>query len=689
MFKSENQKTKATFAGIVLLVIIATLINFGSWYNLNRPEFLPQTKEFPYSLGLDLVGGTHLVYKADVTQVQPGDRTSAIAGVRDVIERRVNAFGVSEPVVQTAEIEGEYRIIVELAGVNDVQEAIDRIGATPLLEFKEEKADTQTDDRALTPEQEAEIKQHNEGAQQRAQEALTKAQAGEDFGTLARTLSEDEATRETGGNLSWITTDSPYPEIVAAIRSLEPGTVVPQLVETDGRFFFQGGDAPGYNVVRLDDKRAQTEGELGLEKKEIKASHLLICYQGATGCATDLSKEQAQARANELKAQATPENFGSLAAQHSTEPGAAERKGDLGWFTREAMVKPFADAVFPAAVGSITGPVETEFGYHLIFKQEERPSYEYNVSRILIEKKTLDTVLGAPSPWESTKLTGEHLERASVQFDPNDNTPQILLEFNSEGEELFREITTRNVNKPVAIFLDGQPISIPTVNQPILSGEAVITGSFTVNEAKELAQNLNAGALPIPIEIVSQQTVGASLGQVSVARSLQAGVIGLALVALFMIAVYRLPGILALISLIVYGLLVLAVFKLGAVTLTLAGIAGFILSIGMAVDANVLIFARLKEELSEGRAMGIAIKESFRRAWPSIRDGNVSTLLTCLILFYFTTGVVKGFAITLGIGVLISMFSAIVVTRALMRITMWEGMEHKWWALGTTNKKEV
>lgn len=688
MFKSENQKIKATLAGVILLTVVAAILNFGNWYNANAPEFLPRVPEYPYSLGLDLVGGTHLVYKADVSQVAPGDRASAVAGVRDVIERRVNAFGVSEPVVQTAEVNGEYRILVELAGVHDVQEAIDRIGETPLLEFKEEKNDAGTDERKLTDEQKADIEQHNAAAKELAQKALAEAKAGTDFAQLVRTFSEDESTREQGGTLGWLTASSPYPEIVGAVEGLEPGTVAPNIVETDGRYFFQGGDPPGYNVVKLNDKRVQTEGELGVEKKEVKASHILICYQGATGCDSDVSKEDAKARAASLKEEATPENFGQLAIAHSTEPGADQSKGELGWFSREAMAKPFADAVFSAETGQIIGPIETEFGFHVIYKEDERPLYEYNVSRVLIEKKTVDTVLGPPSPWKGTQLTGEHLERASVQFDPNDGTPQILLEFNSEGQDLFRKITERNVGKPVAIFLDGEPISIPTVNQAITSGEAVITGSFTLQEAKELARNLNAGALPIPIDIVSQQTVGASLGKISVERSVRAGIIGLILVALFMILVYRAPGVLAVVSLLVYGLVVSLIFKLGSVTLTLSGVAGFILSIGMAVDANVLIFARLKEELRDGRSMGIAIKEAFRRAWPSIRDGNASTLLTCLILFYFTTGVVKGFAVTLGIGVLVSMFSAIVVTRVLMQITLREGMEYKWWVSGVTNNKE-
>jgi preprotein translocase subunit SecD len=260
------------------------------------------------------------------------------------------------------------------------------------------------------------------------------------------------------------------------------------------------------------------------------------------------------------------------------------------------------------------------------------------------------------------------------------------LEFDSEGADLFEQITGDNVGEQVAIFLDGQIISAPTVNEKISGGRAVISGGFNIKDAKLLAQRLNAGALPVPIELINQQTVGASLGRESLTMSLEAGILGLILVALFMVLIYRLPGVLAVLSLTAYGLLVLAVFKLWPVTLTLSGLAGFILSIGMAVDANVLIFERLKEELKNGKPLALAVDEAFDRAWPSIRDGNVSTLITCFILIQFTTSVVKGFAITLGLGVLISMFSAIVITKNLLKLTGGEWLEKRLWLAGVKVK---
>jgi preprotein translocase subunit SecD len=210
----------------------------------------------------------------------------------------------------------------------------------------------------------------------------------------------------------------------------------------------------------------------------------------------------------------------------------------------------------------------------------------------------------------------------------------------------------------------------------------VISGNFNIKEAKQLAQRLNAGALPVPIHLISQQSVGASLGAVSLATSLKAGIIGLILVGLFMILYYRVPGILAVVSLIIYGALVLAVFKIWPVTLSLAGLAGFILSIGMAVDANVLIFERLKEELQAGKPLSLAVEDSFNRAWPSIRDGNVSTLITCFILIQFSTSIVKGFAITLGLGVLVSMFSAIVITKTFLQLISGKWLEGKPFLIG-------
>jgi preprotein translocase subunit SecD len=267
-------------------------------------------------------------------------------------------------------------------------------------------------------------------------------------------------------------------------------------------------------------------------------------------------------------------------------------------------------------------------------------------------------------------LTGKYLKSAQLSFDPTTYEPYVSLQFNDEGAQIFEELTTKNIKKVLAIYLDGQPISLPTVQDTISGGKAQITGRFTTNEAKLLVERLNAGALPVPINLVSQQSIGASLGEQSFNLSIKAGIIGLAVVVVFMLVYYHVFGFFASLALLIYTALSLAVFKLIPVTLTLSGIAGFILSIGMAVDANILIFERSKEEKRKGLDKFRAIEEGFKRAWPSIRDSNISTIITCLVLYNFTTSIVKGFALTLLIGVVISMFTAITVTRSFLRVFM-------------------
>lgn len=265
-------------------------------------------------------------------------------------------------------------------------------------------------------------------------------------------------------------------------------------------------------------------------------------------------------------------------------------------------------------------------------------------------------------------LSGKHLKKSDIVFDPNTNQPQITLQFDDEGKKLFADITARNIGRVVAIFLDGIPISAPVVQQEITAGQAVITGNFTIDEAKELAQRLNAGALPVPIKLVQQQNIGPTLGRVSLEQSVIAGLIGFLAIVLFMLVYYKLSGLFAILALLIYVFINLAVFKLVPVTLTLAGIAGFILSVGMAVDANILVFERTKEERKAGVESNKALERGFTRAWNAIRDSNVSSLITVFILGYFGSSLIRGFAVTLGIGILVSMFTAIFVTRTFMRL---------------------
>ncbi|MDO8742943.1 MAG: protein translocase subunit SecD [Candidatus Azambacteria bacterium] len=442
LFKlNATGKVRFTVGAIFAVAIIAAFFIYPSVWNkaINKiniisPVRLPNFFKVPFKLGLDLAGGTRLVYLADVSGVKGQDSASAMSGLRDVIERRVNLFGVSEPVVEVENSGSDWRLIAELAGVKDISQAIALIGETPFLEFKEQRTDLETQ----------------------------------------KILNEQKA-----GNKDYLVQD-PY-------------------------------------------------------------------------------------------------------------------------FTE-------------------------------------------------------------------TNLNGKYIKSAKVEFSQNTYQPEVSVQFDDEGAKIFEELTKKNVGKQLGIYLDGLPISAPVVREAISGGSAVISGKFTIDEAKKLTERLNAGALPVPIKLISQDSVGASLGQDSLNKSVTAGLIGFLTVMIFMILFYRFPGIIAIVALVIYAVLVLALFKLIPVILTLAGIAGFILSIGMAVDANILIFERMKEEFRAGKELDSAINDGFARAWPSIRDSNISTLITTVVLYYFTASVVKGFALTLGIGVIVSMFSAIFVTRSLLKV---------------------
>lgn len=412
--------------GALVLLILAFGVAYFAY------DKVGETSKFPYRLGLDLSGGTHLVFHADTSSLATGDINDAMTSLANVVEKRVNLFGVSEPIVQveTGGVvggEADHRLIVELPGVTDVKQAVDLIGKTPVLDFR----------------------------------------------------------------------------------------LVREGVDT---------------------------------------------------------------------------------------------------MTAEEKAKATVDQVFV-----------------------------------------------------QTGLTGRYLSHATLEFDQTTYAPRIGIKFNSEGAKLFADITKANVGKVLAIFLDGQPISTPVIQTEITSGEGVINGTFTMDEAKSLVRDLNLGALPVPITLASTQTVGATLGKGALDASVFAGIVAFIAVGLFLLFWYRVPGIIATIALAIYVALNLALFKLIPVTLTSAGIAGFVLTLGMAVDANILIFERMKEELRKGLDLPSSIKEGFHRAWLSIRDSNLSSIITAIILYYFaSTPVVKGFALVFGLGVIVSMFTAITASRTLL-----------------------
>jgi preprotein translocase subunit SecD len=287
--------------------------------------------------------------------------------------------------------------------------------------------------------------------------------------------------------------------------------------------------------------------------------------------------------------------------------------------------------------------------------------------------------------FQATGLTGKQLKRAQMQFDPQTGKPVIALEFNDEGRELFADITKNNVGKPLVIFLDETPVTWPTISTPILDGRAIISGEFSVDDAKSLAIQLNSGALPVPIRVLEQQNIEASLGEESVQQSVQAGMLGLLFVMVFMILLYGWLGFVADLSLLMYAILTIALYKVFGVVLTLPGIAGLILTIGMAVDANILIFERMKEELRAGHSYRQAMELGFGRAWDSIKDANVASIITALVLinplnfsFLNTSGLVRGFGITFLLGTLLSLFTGVFVSRLLLRVLMPKLKKKEW-----------
>lgn len=602
---------------------------------------LPQIQK-PFVLGLDLQGGTSLEYEADVSKVAPADQKDAMAGVRDVIERRVNTLGVSEPVVQTTQAGASWRVNVELAGINDVNQAIKLIGETPILEFKEPNDQKPRD---LTADEKKLLSQKNDDEQKQA-EAIY-AQVKKDPSSF-----DTAATSTDLGyiNSAEVPQGSGLDAIVEEAKKVPAGTILDGVWPTTANF----------DIVKVQDFKQDGD--------EVHARHILISYAGAQGgIVTTSTKEEALAKIKDIQKQVTMDNFSAMAEKYSEEPGANNTGGDLGYFSKGIMVQEFEDEVFPQATGTISDIVETPFGYHLIQKVDQRPNMVPHL-RVIQIKRTVETdIVPAVEPWKSTGLTGKQLSRATVDFDQRLGSVQVALQFNDEGAKLFQEITKRNIGQQIAIFLDGNVISAPVVNQEIVGGQAVITGNYSVDEAKTLARRLQAGALPVPIKLIAQQSVGPTLGADSLDRSLKAGIAGFILVALFMILLYRIPGFMAIVALGVYAAISAAIFKLVPITLTLAGIAGFVLSLGIAVDANVLVYERLKEELRAGKALGPAMEEAFKRAWPSIRDGHVTVLISCVVLFWFSSSIIKGFSLTLAAGMLTSLFTAVIVARNLLR----------------------
>lgn len=744
------------------ILIFTLFLTFFDIPGSTQSTILPLTPEAmtdqKVHLGLDLQGGSQLDYKVDLRKVPESDQESIVDGVRSVIEKRVNALGVSEANIYVSNIAEETHIIVELAetAVNS-QEDVDTylspdkdlanltddekkyislekakatVGKTIQLEFKEQK-------KTMDPQEKEKVKEM-------ADASLAKINAGSDYDILGQEEQQAYPGKVTFDKKEFtFASDIPEESIRTALEGLAIGEHSKELIETGGAYTMDSSGSgqlvenTGLSIVKLLNTKEEVKNA-----KEVNVSHILISWAGleTADAATTRTEEEAYTRAQEVLTKLNaeePATFADLAKEYSEDDSNAADGGKLSDPVTGAgtYVYDFEQAALALETpGQVSDIVKTQFGYHIIKADEvktdvKEKQYQY-------ETITYSTV---PDPWKETGLTGEHFVHADVQLD-NFYQPYVTIQFNDDGAKLFEEITGRNLQKPVAIFVGGQLISSPTVQSKISGGSAQITGQFTSEEANNLARDLNTGAIPAPIILTGEYTIGATLGHEALSMSLKAGSIGLLLVMIFMLFFYRIPGLVACFSLISYASILIFLIKsqlhlviaLGIslvvflflimkivnnkdsgwekflsfilscvafffltfllktpVVLTLAGVAGIILSIGMAVDANILIFERVKEELREGKTLKTSVEVGFDRAWSAIRDSNFSTLLTCAILFYFGSSIIRGFAFNLAAGILVSMFTAITITRALLNGFIGRKIAQNLSAFGVSKKTKV
>lgn len=619
------------------------------------------------TLGLDLQGGTQLDYRIDLRNMEARNSDSdttndvnirdIVEGVRATLERRVNNLGVSEPNIYTSDVGGEKHVIVELAGIKDVNQAKAIVGKTIQLEFKEPKTEADPN----------EISKIQAAAQDTLKQALADPTA---FDTLGKnTQTGDGKIQYTASSENWLSSLSST--VKDALPKLQAGQVSPELVNESGDYMVgangQLTEKKGFLVLKLEKK--ETKQKTDTTQEQVKASHILIAYQGSQRAPSTVtrSKDEAKALAEKVLAEvkAAPNNFASLAEKYSDDPSAKGKGGDLGFFGKGQMAQEFETAAFALNVGQISDVVESPFGFHIIKVTDKKaatttthPEDYYTYSQIFFDS--------TPDPWKSTGLDGSHFKSASVTYDQL-GAPQVAIRFDDQGAKMFEDLTGRLVNKQLAIFVGGELISAPRVNQKIEGGQAVITGIGSLKKALQLANDLNTGAIDAPIILSGQNTISASLGADALSLSIHAAIIGLIVLVIFMLLNYRVMGLFAVLALMIYSVIIVFILKTTGIVMTLAGVAGIILSIGMAVDANILIFERSREELAQGQSYLAAMHTGFERAWSSIRDSNVSSLITCAILWFFGNSIIRGFAFMLALGIVVSMFTAINVTRTFLQ----------------------
>ena len=556
----------------VVIISISAVVVFTQKFSIGGNEF-GSDAVLGLQLGLDLQGGSHLVYQSDLKDQDgisiPPSSTQMQALIK-TIERRVNSSGLGEPNIQLI---GEDRLLVQLPGITDPDRAKSLIGETARLEFKHRYTD------ASDPIDDS----INNGIQNVKLDFYPNPYSTED--------DSDKSTDSSATSSDSSTSKNNAPDSSPLGIFVNFGDDAYSRVKTLHDQLITSLESPGYD-------RLQVEISGGEENVRFELLGTFI---------TEVDNEK------QFSFMIPSDTYSSL-------DDAKSKLGD---------------------------DIDIEFISLLVGQRDE--------------------IIG---------LTGEDLERAYPGQHQQTNKPIINIEFNDQGTRKFAELTTEiaATSDKIAIFLDDTELISPGVNKPILGGAAFIDSpNFTLDRVSDLSLMLESGRLPVPIKLIQERDVDAVLGADSLSKSYYAAGIGLLLVVVFMVLYYRIPGIFASIALFCYCLIVIAVFKLLSVTLTLSGIAAAILSIGMAVDANILIFERLKEELRTGKTLSMAVNIGFNKAWPAIRDSNVSTLITCLILFWFAdqlgATIVKGFAITLSVGVIISMISALLLTQTILRLS--------------------
>jgi protein-export membrane protein SecD len=796
MTKRSPLRTVLVCVTAVVILLIALPQEGKRFLNLQSNAWYTKPFQWLYQpslhLGLDLAGGTQLDFRiseeeinqqlakvtqdlkdaqeknapsTDIANLQAQkasieqQRDNLVEAVRTVLERRINALGVSEATITPSYVGNEKHLLVECPGVVDVQKCIATVGKTIKLEFKEEF-------NTPTAEFTAGVRKNaSETYARLVSKKSTLVKEGQDLGSQLGTTFTDRITffrdelpkglegawtaapgtvyqadaivpvptQDANGQLTM--TDMPgiflyevlqgptmsgrtIADVSKAMQFLSKNS--PDVIYTTQEKYVLSDTPTDKNLVETikaaklgDMKVVEGNGETRLVYlretnaggDQVAASHILVSFKGATGADASITrtKEEALARANDLRKQILAgRDFVTTARRESDGPSKKDG-GRLGTFGRGVMAPTFEAAAFALQkTGDLSAPVETQFGYHIIrldtpvtklpatanfdlltFKGEQSKTKAESALRQMQDGKvkTEELAIGirtlffslTPTGWKDTALDGKHFRHASVSLDPTTGVPVVQIAFDDEGARLFQALTKANINKQIAIFVGGELVSAPRVQQEIAGGNAVITGSKNIAEARNLSQDLNTGAIPAPIHLTGQYTVEATLGATAMQTAFAAGAIGLVLLMIYMAVVYRLLGLIANLALTMYIVILFAIIKLplflvtnNYVVLTLAGMAGIILSAGLAVDANVLVFERMKEELRRGRTLRNSVDSSFKHAWPAVRDGNISTLITCAILFLVGTSIVRGFAVTLSIGTLLSMFTAFVVSRWIL-----------------------